>query len=148
MQADSFIYQKPQNTYTLDQFIACRSDSSICYNNLSFIDEHDGIKYNTYNVFSDYLEEIRDNYCVRVKLDKDQLFKYKYRPKLLCYDVYGNGELAFIIMIINDICDVKEFNKEYLLMPSKNNMKEITKRIFNSNKKDIDIYSEKNKNTR
>ena len=26
-------YLKPQNTYTIDQFIQCQSDTSICYNN-------------------------------------------------------------------------------------------------------------------
>ena len=115
-------YNKPQNTYTIDQFIQCQSDTNVCYNNLSFIDQRNSIKYNTYNVLSDYLDEIRENYCLKIKLDKDNMFKYKYRPKLLCYDIYGDGELAFIIMIINDICDVKEFTKDTLLMPTIENM--------------------------
>ena len=138
-------YLKPEETYTIDQFIQCQSDTNVCYNNLSFIDQRNSIKYNTYNVLSDYLDEIRENYCLKIKLDKDNMFKYKYRPKLLCYDIYGDGELAFIIMIINDICDVKEFTKDTLLMPTKDNMNLITSRIFNSDKDDIEIYNEKNK---
>ena len=138
-------YQKPQNTYTIDQFIQCQSDTNVCYNNLSFIDQRNSIKYNTYNVLSDYLDEIRENYCLKIKLDKDNMFKYKYRPKLLCYDIYGDGELAFIIMIINDICDVKEFTKDTLLMPTIENMQLITKRLYNANKNDIEVYNEKNK---
>ena len=136
---------KPQDTYTLDQFIACKSDTDICYNNLSFIDEHDGIKFNTYNVLSDYIDEIRDEYCIRIKLNQDQMFKYIYKPKLLCNDIYGNGELAFIIMEINDMCSIKDFTKDVLLMPTKDNMKLITKRIYNSDKNDIRVYNEKNK---
>lgn len=138
-------YNKPQNTYTIDQFIQCQSDTNVCYNNLSFIDQRNSIKYNTYNVLSDYLDEIRENYCLKIKLDKDNMFKYKYRPKLLCYDIYGDGELAFIIMIINDICDVKEFTKDTLLMPTVENMQLITKRLYNANKNDIEVYNEKNK---
>lgn len=138
-------YNKPQNTYTIDQFIQCQSDTNVCYNNLSFIDQRNSIKYNTYNVLSDYLDEIRENYCLKIKLDKDNMFKYKYRPKLLCYDIYGDGELAFIIMIINDICDVKEFTKDTLLMPTIENMQLITKRLYNANKNDIEVYNEKNK---
>ena len=138
-------YNKPQNTYTIDQFIQCQSDTNVCYNNLSFIDQRNSIKYNTYNVLSDYLDEIRENYCLKIKLDKDNMFKYKYRPKLLCYDIYGDGELAFIIMIINDICDVKEFTKDTLLMPTIENMQLITKRVYNANKNDIEVYNEKNK---
>ena len=140
-----FESQKPQDTYTIDQFIACQSDETICYNNLSFIDQYDNIKYNTYNVLSDYIDEIRENYCMTIKLNTDQLFKYMYKPKLLCHDIYGNGELAFIIMEINDICNVKEFTKDTLLMPTKDNMNLITSRIFNSDKDDIKIYNEKNK---
>ena len=143
--ANIYNFQKPYNTYTLDQFIACQSDSSICYNNLSFIDQYNGIKFNTYNVLSDYIDEIRENYCMTIKLNKDQLFKYMYKPKLLCYDIYGNGELAFIIMEINDMCNIKEFTKDTLLMPTKDNMNLITSRIFNSDKDDIEVYNEKNK---
>ena len=138
-------YNKPQNTYTIDQFIQCQSDTNVCYNNLSFIDQRNSIKYNTYNVLSDYLDEIRENYCLKIKLDKDNMFKYKYRPKLLCYDIYGDGELAFIIMIINDICDVKEFTKDTLLMPTIENMQLITKRLYNANKNDIEVNNKKNK---
>lgn len=137
---------KPHLTYTLEQFIQCQSDEIVCYNNLSFIDQYDNIKFNTYNVLSDYLEEIREEYCQTVILDKDQLVKYMYRPKLLCHEIYGNGELAFIVLLINDMCDVKDFNKNTLLMPTKNNMAEITKHIYNASKQAIDIYNEKNKN--
>lgn len=137
---------KPHLTYTIEQFIQCQSDEIVCYNNLSFIDQYDGIKFNTYNVLSDYIDEIREEYCKTVVLDKDQMIKYMYRPKLLCYDIYGNGELAFIILIINDMCSVKDFNKNTLLMPTKDNMAEITKYIYNASKEAIDIYNEKNKN--
>ena len=42
-------YLKPEETYTIDQFIECQSDNEACYNNLSFIDQYNGIKFNTYN---------------------------------------------------------------------------------------------------
>ena len=142
----SMAYQKPHLTYTIDQFIQCQSDTVICYNNLSFIDQYGNIKYNTYNVLGDYLDEIRDDYCVRITLNDDQMMKYKYNPKLLCFDIYGNGELAFIIMIINDMCNIKDFTKKVLLMPTKENMSEIIKSIYNSNSNSISIYNEKNKN--
>lgn len=144
--ANIYNFQKPYNTYTLDQFIACQSDSSICYNNLSFIDQYANIQFNTYNVLSDYVDEIRDNYCLPIELNDKQMVKYKYRPKLLCNDVYNDGELFFIILIINDMYTIKDFTKKKLLMPTKNNMNEIIKRMYNSNKQAISIYNEKNKN--
>lgn len=144
--SELFSYQKPENTYTIDQFIACQSDESMCYNNLSFRDKVGNIDYNTYNVLSDYIDEIRDEYCKTVTLSDDEMLKYKYRPKLLCYDVYGNGELAFIILIINDMYTFKDFTKETLLMPTKDDMNNITKYMFNSNRDDLDIYNSKNSN--
>ena len=144
MASTSYEYQKPQYTYTLDQYIACQSDSNVCYNNLSFIDRINNIRYNTHNVTSDYIDELREEYCVRVALSDAQFEIYKYRPKLLCYDIYGNTELAFIILIINDICSTKEFTKKVLLMPKRATMTQITKSLMNSNKEAIKIYNSKN----
>lgn len=140
----SYDYQKPHLTYTLDQFAACGSDNVMSYHNLSFVDIHDGIAYDTHNVLSDYIDEIRDEYCVSVVLDDMQMQKYKYRPKLLCWDIYGNTELAFIILLINDMCNIKSFKKKKLLMPKKAAMAELTKYLFNANKQAIQYYNKKN----
>lgn len=140
----SYSYQKPQNTYTIDQYIACQSNDVMCYHNLSFVDIHDNFKYDTYNILTDYIDEIRDEYCLRVVLNDKQMEKYKYKPKLLCYDIYGNTELAFIILFINDMSSVKEFTKKTLLMPSKEQMNNLTKYLYNSNKNAIQLYN-KNK---
>lgn len=140
-----FSYTKPQDTYTLEDFIACQSDTTICYNNLSFIDENDKIKYCIYNVVSDYIYEIIDEYCVTVILSEDDYQKYKYRPKLLCHDIYGNSELAFVIMLINDIYDQKQFTKKQLFMPTTDSMPTLTKYIYNSNKAAIATYNNKDK---
>lgn len=140
----TYDYQKPEYTYTLDQFISCQSDSNFCYNNLSFIDQIDNIKYNTYNVVSDYIDELVEQYCVDVELTDDQLAKYKYRPKLLAYDVYGAQELYYVILLINDMCSIKEFVKHRLKLPTKNNMVELCKSIMNSNRRDIQKYNADN----
>ena len=138
-------YKKSDKTHTIDEFISCQSDTSMCYNNLSFIDQYDGIKFNTYNVLSDYLDDIKDNYCKTIELNQDEAWKYKYRPKLLAYDVYGNAELAFIILILNDMCNTHDFTKTKLILPTKSGMNDICKYIYNTNKNAIAQYNEKNK---
>lgn len=140
----SYDYQKPNLTYTLDQYIACQSDSTMCYHNLSFVDIYDNIAYDTYNVLSDYVDTIRDEFCVTVELTDTQLDKYKYRPKLLCFDIYGNGELAFIILLINDMCSVKSFTKKKLYMPTKANMTTLVKYLFNADRSAITTYNKNN----
>ena len=140
----TYDYQKPEKTWTLDQFIACQSDTAFCYNNLSFIDQIDNIKYSTYNVVSDYIDEMRDKYTTEIELTDEELTKYKYRPKLLCYDIYGAQELYYIILIINDICSIKEFTKKKIKLPTRDNMVELTKAIMNSNRADIQKYNDAN----
>jgi hypothetical protein len=140
----NYDYQKPELTFTLDQFIACQSDTNFCYNNLSFIDQIDNIKYNIYNVASDYIDEIISNYCVNVELSDDQLAKYMYRPKLLCFDVYDSQELYYLILIINDICSVKDFTKKKIILPTKANISTICKSIMNANRSDIQKYNSVN----
>lgn len=139
-----YLYQKPYETFTIDQFIACQSDTAICYNNLSFLDfdENSKIKYNTYNVLSDYVDEIIEDSLI-IELNDEQLFKYKYKPKLLCFDIYGNAELAFIILIINDMYSAKDFTKNKLYMPKRTIMNTITKYVYNSNKSVIADYNDK-----
>jgi hypothetical protein len=139
-----FNVTKPEDTYTIDQFIECQSDEEVNYYNFSYVDQYDNMKYSTYNVISDYLDDIREDYAKTVTLDQNQLLKYMYRPKLLCYDIYGNSELAFIILLLNDMCNVKDFNKSKILMLTKSDMSDITKWIYNSNKDAIAVYNEKN----
>lgn len=141
-----YTYQQPQETFTIDQFISCQSDSAINYNNLSFLDiiNEDNIVFNTYNVLSDYIDEIRDK-CVLITLNEEQMYKYKYRPKLLCYDIYGNSELAFVILVINDMYNAKNFTKNKILMLNKTDMNDIMKYIYNSNKQAISDYNDGDK---
>lgn len=145
MAAVSYEYQKPQNTYTIEQYINCQSDTLMCYYNSSFVDKVGNVTYSSHNVVSDYLDELRsDNYCVLVELSDEQLAKYIYRPKLLCYDIYGNTELHFIILLINDMYSCKQFTKKKLLMPTQDMMKEIANKILNSNRAAIQTYAKNN----
>ena len=137
-------YQKPQNTWTIDQYISCKSDTTMNYHNMSFVDNRDNIAYDTYNVLTDYIDEIRSEYCVTVKLSDKDMEKYRYRPKLLCFDFYGNGELAFIIMAINDMCSVKEFTKNKIYMLSKAKMNTLVRYLSNANKSAIRTYNAHN----
>ena len=131
----------PQNTTTIEEFVASGSNISISYQHLSFLRTLDnGTSLSLLNVISDYIEEIR-NACVNVSLDQAQQFKYFYKPKLLCYDIYGNPELYYIILLINDMTDVKEFTKPVIKMPRKTHMSEIISIIYNSNKQAIEDFN-------
>jgi len=139
-----FAYKNPENTYTLQDYIACQSDTVMCYKNTSIIDRYNGMVYEIYNVVSDYLDEIRDNYCVEIEMTPQEMERYKFKPKLLCYDLYKNQELAFIILLINDMYTVKQFTKRKILLPSQDNMEDLCNRILNANRSVLNNYSTNN----
>ena len=133
----------PQETTTIEEFIESGSGITITYPNLSFTETmYNKTQVSVHNVISDYLQELR-NACVNVSLTQDQQFMYFYKPKLLCYDVYGNPELYFIILLINDMADVKEFTKPVVKMLRKSHMSELLTLIYNAEKKAIDNYNNK-----
>lgn len=133
----------PQNTSTIEEFINSGSGITITYYNLSFNDMlSNGTVVSVHNVISDYLDELKDA-AVYVSLNQDQQFKYMYKPKLLCNDLYGNPELYFIILLLNDMADVKEFTKPVIRMLSKNNMSELLTLIYNAEKQAILNYNNK-----
>ena len=141
----AYEYQKPNNTATLDQYIACQSNTSICHANLCYTELVKNIKLPIYDVVHNYMREIRDEFVSSVALSDEEFEKYKYRPKLLCYDIYGNGELAFIILLINDMYSVKQFTSKKLKLPTKEMMDNLVKYIYNSDKTYIDEYWQDNK---
>ena len=141
-------YQRPDKTYTIEQYVACQSDTVACYRNMSFTDLYNGSEYEIYNVISDYLEELRsEDYSLTVELTNAQLDKYMYKPKLLCHELYNNTEVHFIILAINDMYSVKQFNKKILKLPTVTMMETLCTQIMNANREAIETYK-KFKNNR
>lgn len=133
----------PQETSTIEEFIESGTGVTIIYPTLSFNDMlSNGTLVSVHNVINDYITELR-NACVNVVLTAEQQFKYFYKPKLLCFDMYGNPELYFIILLINDMADVKEFTKPVVKMLRKSHMSEILTLIYNAEKKAIENYNDK-----
>ena len=131
----------PQNTTTIEEFVKSGESISISYQQLSFLYKlNNGTSLSMLNVVSDYIDELC-NACVNVSLTQEQQFKYFYKPKLLCSDIYGNPELYYIILLINGITDVKEFSKPVIKMLRKDHMSEIISMIYNANKNYIDTFN-------
>lgn len=133
----------PQNTTTIEEFIESGKGITITYFNLSFADKmFNGTWVSTLNVVSDYLIELKSA-CVNVELTYEQQQAYYYKPKMLCYDVYGNPELYFIILLLNDMADVKEFCKPRIKMLRREHMSTLLSYIYNAEKDSILSYNTK-----
>lgn len=135
----------PQNTTTIEELIQSGKSVTISYFNLSFVDMlSNGTWISVLNVVNDYISELRST-ALNVELTREQQQIYYYKPKLLCYDVYGNPELYFIILLMNDMADMKEFTKPVIKMLRKKDMSAIIGAIYNTEKSAILSYNS-NKN--
>lgn len=133
----------PQKTTTIEEFIESGNGVTLTYFNLSFLDMvSNGTWVAIRNAVSDYMDELR-NAAVNVELTYEQQLAYFYKPKLLCYDVYGNPELYFIILLMNDMADVKEFTKPVIKMLKKEHMSELMGYIYNAEIAAMKTYNNK-----
>lgn len=128
-------------------FINTKPIISTDYSNMSFIEEHERIQFAVGNIVTDdYFPELKAK-CVKVFLDYKDIQKYKYRPKLLAYDVYDNTELYYIILRINDLYNVKDFNlsKKYIYLLPKKELKAFLADVYTFSNKHILTFNSKHK---
>lgn len=108
----------PSLTYTLDDFISMQMSDDMTYYNFSILEVVNGVEHLNINLVEEYISELKPQ-ALYVKLSNDEYKKYKYCPDLLAYDIYGSVQLDFVILILNDIFDPKEFiNKTIRLVPA------------------------------
>ena len=123
-----------QTTYYLSDFIGYKSDSNLNYYNFTILAKSDDSKlfFTIKNVLDDYMDELTE-LSVECTLSDEEVIKYKYKPWLLAYDIYGNTELYFIILFLNNLFDTSEFEdiKTLKLLKSAT-LTEALNKIFNS----------------
>lgn len=112
----SLSVNNPAESYTIEQFIDLQVKDDITYQNFSIlqssIDEPNTF-YAIDNVIHRYIEDIKDQIKI-VTVDDNYKLKYMYKPKVLSYDIYGATEMYFILMALNGIYNVKDFDlKDY-----------------------------------
>ena len=131
----------PKDTTTIEELIEAGKGVTLTYFNTSFLNKmSNGTWVTILNSVSDYISELTSA-CVNVSLTTDQQITYFYKPKLLCSDIYGNPELYYVILLLNDMADVKEFNKSKIKMLPKAYMNMLMGYIYNSEKKFMDMYN-------
>lgn len=129
----------------MEEFISVgKSEAAMSYYQTSILDGgNNGILYAINNVLFDYIDELKE---IRepVKLTPQQYSVYKYDGvNLLAYDIYGNRELAFIILAINGVYDPKDFDMNPLYLIKKDNLTKICNAIYNAEQEYLDWNDQK-----
>ena len=83
---------------------------------------------NMTNIFEKYYELLLEN-VYTVELTEEEYMKYKFNPKLLAQDIYGNKELAFLILRVNYMTSLIEFDKRELRLFSPYKLKSLLNEI-------------------
>ncbi len=128
---------------SIQAFINDKPIISTDYATMSFTEERERIQFAVGNIVTDdYYPELKAK-CVRVHLSDDDIMKYKYRPKMLAYDIYDNTELYYVILRVNDLYNVKDFNlsKKYIYLPSKKVLKEFLADVHNFDIRNIRTFN-------
>ena len=64
---------------------------------------------NLFNLFEKYYEILLDN-TVIATLSEEEYKKYRFNPRLLSQDLYGTRELHFMLLRLNYVYSVTEFD--------------------------------------
>ena len=108
----------PSLTYTLDDFIAMQMSDNMTYYNFSIVEVINSVEHLNINLVEEYSSELKSQ-ALQVELTDEEYKKYKYFKDLLAYDIYKSVQLDFVILILNDMFDSKEFtNKIINLVPA------------------------------
>ena len=122
--------------YNIEDFINTGKDNSYNLENTNFYNEIDGIQIPVKSIFFETYRGLILNNCIKVKMSDKKLNRYRYRPKLLSYDLYGTTDLWHLILWINNMYSVTQFNESsiYIFNPDKLNL---LVRIINNETEDI-----------
>lgn len=134
---------KTNTSFTLDQFADSKSSNDISYYSMSLLekDPSTNIEYDVFNVISDYMNELKQMSHL-VTLSETEYYTYRFKPKLLAKYLYGNTELYFIILWINDMWSVKDFNLRTIKLIKNTELSEALSKINASEKSFIKAYNE------
>lgn len=131
----------PAKVHTITDFINMKDNDSFTYATMalymqSIVDKT--VIYSSDNVLYTYLEDLK-NVSIEYTFSEDEYQKYKYRPKLLAYDIYGSTELYFVILALNDTCNIKDFNKRTVRLLYKTDLNNLLNQIFSAEENRLEL---------
>ena len=122
---------KPYKSYTVEEFVQYQGVSKLNYEDYCLHEKESFLNIISYNILDDYLDELK-LISKTVELSDTEYIKYLYKPRILAYDIYGDPELFFIILKLNNLCSSKEFNLKKLKLIPKNTLLEVLIKSWSS----------------
>lgn len=124
--------QDISKTYTVEDLVKLGPIDDVTYTKFSLLTNLSNIQIPSQNIIFDYMDEM-EKLAVNVYLTEAEYQKYKYKPKLLSYDIYGTTEAYFVIMALNNIIDVRDFTMKKLKMLKRDALDFVLGSIYTAN---------------
>ena len=119
-------------THTVQEFISRKYEDELTYRNFSIVDYADNIELLDRNLFSEYMPLLMST-CTKYPFTVEEYRRYKYAPDILSFDIYKTTQLDFIILMMNDMIDPKEFNLKTVKLPKPSIIKQTLSEILSVN---------------
>lgn len=102
------------NKSTIQSIIEEGKENRLTSHDLSFknvIEDSVGNKFvvNMSSIFDKYYDTLLQHAVVAI-LSEDDYLKYRYKPKVLSKDIYGTMDLHFLLLRLNNITSVTQFD--------------------------------------
>ena len=131
-----------EDVATIEETIENGNEITLSYINTAILRKlqmdgtDDSIDVPDSNVCYDYLRELLA-VADKIELSDDEYAKYKYRPDILSYDLYGTTEYYIYLLMINDMCNIYEFDSKKLLIITKSTLNLALNSIYRSEQANI-----------
>ena len=138
------ILKNDENIVTIQDLINRKQSKGIIdYNTFSFsMTINKSITIPFQNVITTtYAKELK-TLAEEVTLTEEEYQKYKYKPKLLAYDIYNYTELFYIIDFLNNIYNIKDFNKRKLKLIPKRELFEFLSSVLQADSNYISEFNQ------
>lgn len=127
--------KKLEDNYTMSATISAGSKKAITNYKTSILaavkDGDDIIEYPTNNLLYEYLDEINPVRSV-YNMTEDEYTRYCMRPDLFCYDIYGDQDLEWIILALNNILSPSDFTKKSVYYINEQYISKLMSTIINA----------------
>ena len=128
---------KPYQKTTIPDAVLSYELEAVTEGSISFkeiVNDEVAIKF--HNVISKYINTMRP-FISTYTLTEDEFYRYKCKPNLLCYELYGTPELGYSLLYINNMLSVTEFTRKNIKIFT-SNINEVLRELMTLNRTDIE----------
>ena len=98
---------------TIPEIIDLEQDNKFSIDNTSIFYEYNGLIFSIEKIFDEYRDILFET-TIQIELTEEEFNKFKYRPKYFCQTIYNNKDLWYLLLLINNMLSVTEFNRKII----------------------------------